>query len=351
VAPRTPAAQLSADQLLGLHRDLWLNRLFEERLSLLFRQGRVVGGVYRSLGQEACSVGSAHALADGDLVAPMIRNIGTVLVRGVRPRILFSQYLGRQGAPARGRDGGVHLAQADEHGGGLFPISSLLGQMIPILVGAVLADRMQGKTTVALNYIGDGGMATGAFHEGFNLACATRAPLVLIAENNRYAYSTPTARHTANVRLRDRAAAYGAYGASVDGTDILAVYEATRLAMARARRGDGPTLIEADVMRRAGHAEHDDGRYVPPELLEEWRTKDPIERYERWLIEQRVATAADLAGRARQIDSELDQELAGAEEQPAVSAHALLDDVMADGPAVSGIPPLIARWRRAAGRD
>jgi TPP-dependent pyruvate/acetoin dehydrogenase alpha subunit len=319
-------------------------------LSLLYRQGRVVGGLYRSLGQEACSVGSAYALADGDLVAPMIRNIGTVLVRGVRPSALFAQYLARADAPARGRDGGVHLAHTNEHGGRLFPISSMLGQMIPILVGAALADRMQGKTTAALNYIGDGGMATGAFHEGFNLACATRAPFVLIAENNRYAYSTPTARHTANVRLCDRAAAYGAHGESVDGTDILAVYETTRLALKRARQGGGPTLIEADLMRRAGHAEHDDGRYVPPELLEEWSVKDPIDRYERWLIERSVTTAADLAERTRQIAGELEQELAHAEAQPAPDAQDLLEGVWADRAGASGLPPLIEHWRRAAER-
>src|SRR6185295_10764447 len=155
-------------------------------------------------------------------------------------------------------------------------VISMLGDNIPVLVGAALAERMRGRPTVALSWIGDGGASTGAFHEGMNLACVQKAPFVLIVENNKFAYSTPTAKQTANPRFVDRARAYGCAGAQVDGNDVLAVYEVTRRAVERARRGEGPTLIEADTMRMRGHGEHDNMRYVPQELLEEWSRKDPL---------------------------------------------------------------------------
>src|SRR4029453_1838400 len=160
----------------------------------------------------------------------------------------------------------------------------MLGDMVPILAGAALAERMQGRPTVALTWIGDGGTSTGAFHEGLNFACVRKAPLVVIAENNKWAYSTPISMQMANTRIVDRAQAYGCRGDSVDGNDVLAVYEVTRQAIARARAGEGPTLIEADTMRMRGHAEHDDMKYVPREQVEAWAQKDPIARFERHLL-------------------------------------------------------------------
>ena len=260
---RPPAGQLSREQLLELYHFLKLNRMVEEKLTNLYRQGKVVGGLYRSLGQEACSVGSAYALERGDIFTPLIRNLGAIFVRGGKPRDVFAQYMAKASGPTRGRDLNVHFGWLSEDGS-MPSVISMLGDMIPILTGAVLAERMKGKKTVALNWIGDGGTSTGAFHEGFNLACVQKAPLVLIVENNKYAYSTPTSKQTANTRFVDRAAAYGCFGEQVDGNDVLAVYEVTRRAIERARAGRGPTLIEADTMRMRGHAEHDDMKYVPP---------------------------------------------------------------------------------------
>jgi TPP-dependent pyruvate/acetoin dehydrogenase alpha subunit len=341
---KPPVDRLTRDQLLELHHFLRLNRALEERLSLLYRQKRLVSNVYRSLGQEACSVGSAYALGRGDVFAPMMRNLGAVLVRGARPVELFAQYMGRDG-PTHGRDSGAHFGWISDDGSMLPPVS-MLGDMIPILVGAALAGKLRGRQTVALNWIGDGGASTGAFHEGFNLACVLKAPLVLIIENNRFAFSTPTERQTANPRFVDRARAYGCRGESVDGTDVLAVYEATRQAIERARAGQGPTLIEADMLRRASHAEHDDARYVPADLRQEWERKDPIERFERHLVREGVATEEGLLLAARRAEQLVDDGLRQAEGLPEPQPESALTGVLADRTAATPTPPIVLEFER-----
>jgi pyruvate dehydrogenase E1 component alpha subunit/2-oxoisovalerate dehydrogenase E1 component alpha subunit len=203
---------------------------------------------------------------------------------------------------------------------------------------------MKGRKTVALTWIGDGGTSTGAFHEGFNFACVQRAPIVVIVENNKYAYSTPTAKQTANPVFVDRARAYGCYGDQVDGNDVLAVYEITRRAIERARQGRGPTLIEADTMRMRGHAEHDDMKYVSPALLEEWAKKDPLLRYERRLLEEGVAGAADLAAVKARIETQLAEDLAWAEASPFPDPASGLSGVYADRRVEPPVPLLVREW-------
>src|SRR5206468_2686226 len=225
---------LSRGQLLEIHRHLRLNRMVEEKLSALYRQGRIHGGLYSSLGQEGISVGSAYALAPDDLLAPMIRNIGSLLVRGVTPLTLFLQYLARRDAPTGGRDGTLHFDIPEKSIIG--PIS-VLGTLVPVMTGAALAARLRGETRAALTYLGDGGVSTGDFHEGLNLAAVLGLPLVLVVENNGYAYSTPVDRQFAVDSLAERGPAYGIASESVDGTDVLAVYAATQRATARGRGG------------------------------------------------------------------------------------------------------------------
>jgi TPP-dependent pyruvate/acetoin dehydrogenase alpha subunit len=343
--PKPPADALPRESLLELYHLLRLNRMVEERLATLYRQGKVVGGLYRSLGQEACSVGAAYALERGDIFSPMIRNLGAILVRGGRPRDVFAQYMARATGPSRGRDLNVHFGWVSDEGS-MLAVVSMLGNMIPIVVGAVMAERMKGRNAVGLTWIGDGGASTGAFHEGLNLACVQRAPLVLIVENNKYAYSTPTRKQTANPRFVERAKAYGCNGAQVDGNDLLAVYEVTRRAIERARRGEGPTLIEADTMRMRGHAEHDDMRYVPKELLEEWSRKDPLMRYERYLIARNIAGQAELDDIVLRIDKQLAEDLQWAEESPLPDPESGMDGVYADRPVEPALPPLVREWER-----
>jgi TPP-dependent pyruvate/acetoin dehydrogenase alpha subunit len=223
-------------------------------------------------------------------------------------------------------------------------VISMLGDMVSVLVGAVMAERMKGKKTVALTWIGDGGTSTGAFHEGFNLACVQKAALVVIVENNKFAYSTPTSKQTANPVFVDRARSYGCYGEQVDGNDVLAVYEITRRAIERARQGLGPTLIEADTMRMRGHAEHDDMKYVPHALIEEWSRKDPLLRYERWLLDQGVGTPDELAGVKARIEAMLAEDMAWAEASPFPDQTSGLSGVYADRHVESPTPPLVREW-------
>jgi TPP-dependent pyruvate/acetoin dehydrogenase alpha subunit len=342
---KPPVDQLGRAQLLELYHYMKLNRMVEEKLTNLYRQGKVVGGLYRSLGQEGCSVGSAYALEPGDIFTPLIRNLGAIFVRGGRPRDVFAQYMAKATGPTRGRDLNVHFGWLSEEGS-MLSVISMLGEMVAILTGAVLAERMKGKTTVALTWIGDGGTSTGSFHEGFNFACVRKAPLVLVVENNKYAYSTPTHKQTANTRFVDRALAYGCFGEQVDGNDVLAVYEATRRAVARARAGEGPTLIEADTMRMRGHAEHDDMKYVPRELLEEWAARDPILLYERHLTEAGFAGRAELDAVVARIEAALGEDLAAAEAAPLPDPGSGMDEVHAGAAVPAPVPPLVREWER-----
>ncbi len=348
-AAKPPAAQLSKAQLLELYHFLHLNRMVEEKLTNLYRQGKVVGGLYRSLGQEGCSVGSAYALERGDIFTPLIRNLGAIFVRGGRPRDVFAQYMARATGPTRGRDLNVHFGWLKEEGS-MPAVISMLGDMVPVLTGAVIAERMKGKSTVALTWIGDGGVSTGAFHEGFNFACVQKAPLVVIVENNKFAYSTPTYKQTANTRFVDRARAYGCFGQQVDGNDVLAVYEATREALERARRGQGPSLIEADTMRMRGHAEHDDMKYVPPKMIEEWALKDPLPRFHNDLLGQGIASKDELAGIVAAIEASLQEDLAFAEASPFPEPESAMSGVYADRPVAPPTPPLVREWERRQGR-
>jgi pyruvate dehydrogenase E1 component alpha subunit/2-oxoisovalerate dehydrogenase E1 component alpha subunit len=260
---------------LELYRWMVLNRTVEERLVNFYRQSKVVGGLYRSLGQEAISVGTASVLEPQDFVAPLIRNAGVFLMRGYRPRDLFMQYMAKAGSPTGGRDCNTHFGDVSK--GVIAPIS-MLGAMIPVCAGIAWAGREQGKKLAAMTYIGDGGTSTGDFHEGMNLASVWKLPLVVVGEHNQFAYSTPTSAQMAITDLADRARAYGISRATVDGNDVLAVQKAARKAVDHARSGKGPYFLECRTMRMRGHAEHDDARYVPPELFEEWKKKDPLDR-------------------------------------------------------------------------
>src|SRR5690242_10388449 len=279
---------LQPEQHLELYRYLKLTRLVEERLVNLYRQTKVVGGVFRSLGQEATAVGTAYALQSEDFITPLIRDLGAVLVKGIRPRDIFAQYMAKAWGPSGGKDLNIHFGDMEK--GFIGPISHL-GDMIPVMTGILLGARMLKKKFVAVAYIGDGGMSTGAFHEGLNFAAVQRLPLIVIAEHNHYAYSTPTSLQTAVRDLAEKAAGYGIPAHIVDGNDVVACYEVTKQAAEYARRGGGAVLIEAKTYRRKGHAEHDDQRYVAEGEIEWWETQnDPIDRYERYLLECNLAT-------------------------------------------------------------
>ncbi len=305
---------LIPDQLLELYRYLKLTRLVEERLVNLYRQTKVVGGVFRSLGQEATAVGTAYALQPDDFITPLIRDLGAVLVKGIRPRDIFAQYMAKSGGPSGGRDLNIHFG--DMKKGFIGPISHL-GAMIPVMTGILLGARMQKKEIVGIAYIGDGGMSTGAFHEGLNFAAVQRLPLIVVAEYNHYAYSTPTSLQTAVRDLAEKAASYGISAHIVDGNDVIACYEVTKAAADHARGGGGAVLIEAKTYRRKGHAEHDDQRYVPSGEIEWWeKHNDPVDRFERYLLDCQVATKEKLEEITSEVTLEIEEDCAWAESSP-----------------------------------
>ena len=290
--------KLSRQQHLDLYYYMRLNREVEETMTKLFRQNKIVGGLYSSLGQEAISVGTAYALEKRDWIAPMIRNIGALLVKGVPPRDIFTQHMAKYTSPTKGKDGTSHFGDLDN----LHIISpiSMLGDLIPVMTGVAMAGRYLGQKIVAMTWIGDGGSSTGVFHEGLNLAASQKAALVLILENNLWAYSTPVRRQVPLENLADRAKAYGISSYIVDGNDVVAVYTTAKEAVERARAGEGPILIEAKTFRRRGHAQHDPAEYVPTEQREFWEKRDPITLYEKFLMDEKTIGRQRKKGNRRQ---------------------------------------------------
>lgn len=339
-AAQTPPAGLTPAQLLDLYYWMRLTRSLEERLVLLHRQGRVVGGLFRSLGQEADAVGSAYALQPGDILSPLIRNLGSMLVKGATPLEVLRQYMAKAESPTAGRELNIHF---NDLGRGFLGQVSPLGVMVPVMAGIALHFKLTGQARVGLVYVGDGAMSTGAFHEGINFAAVQRLPLVVVCENNGYAYSTPTRLQTAAERLVDKAPGYGVAAERADGNDVIATYEATRRAVERARTGGGVTLVELVTYRRKGHAEHDDQRYVPPGELEEWERNDPIARYQGWLGREGWASPDALATVDVRIAGELDAALARCQDEPFPDNRTALTGVLEDPPAA----PL--EWYRRLG--
>ncbi|MBI3078918.1 MAG: thiamine pyrophosphate-dependent dehydrogenase E1 component subunit alpha [Deltaproteobacteria bacterium] len=264
---------------------LKLTRQFEDRLRVLYRQGRFPGSVYLSTGQEAIPVGCGFALEPRDAVAPSHRDLALHFIRGLTPREILAQYMGKKTGPTRGKDGNIHFGNMKTNTLGF--ISSMAAGM-PVALGAALAFKMRGEDRVAAVFFGDGAASTGTAHESLNFAAVFRLPVIFVCNNNQYAYSVPVEKQMAIRDIAERAKGYGFPGVVVDGNDVLAVYRACREAVGRARGGGGPTLLECKTMRMSGHGEHDSAFYVPSEKFAEWKRKDPVDRFERYLIEHQV---------------------------------------------------------------
>lgn len=298
---------LSRTKAIQIYRWMVLNRRMEQALENLYKQGKVVGGVYFGLGQEACSCASAYALGKDDWLAPMIRNQGSLLVRGFQPRDMMMQYMAKADSPTRGRDGTSHFGDIYQRNV-VSPIS-MLGDLIPVMAGVALGARLQGRNIAVMTYIGDGGQSTGVTYEGINFAAVQGLGLVLFIESNLWAYSTPSEMQYRVEDLAERAIAYGIPGVIVDGTDPCQVYDAAHEAVERAHRGEGPTLIEAKMMRMKGHAIHDAADYVPRPMLEYWRKRDPIARFENYLVEvKKWLSREDHQKLIAEVESYLEQE-------------------------------------------
>lgn len=308
---------------------LCLTRAAEERLELLQKQGHVTGGLYRSLGQEAGSVGAAYALrrrsdGTGDVLAPTVRAAGAIFLFGGELVDFFRQYMARRTGPTRGREANVHWM---DYARGIIGPVSPLGTMVEVMAGVTLSFRMRGEERVGIVFYGDGATSTGAWHEGLNFAAVQQCPLILVVEANQWAFSTPTAKNTRVETFAEKGPAYGVRAESVDGTDVLAVFDAVRRAAALARSGDGTQLVELRYFRRRGHAQHDPQDYVDPAVIAEWERRDPIDRFRARLLANEWATEDDVA--------ELEER---AFERCRVAAEQAIAEPVPDGPAaVDGV--------------
>jgi acetoin:2,6-dichlorophenolindophenol oxidoreductase subunit alpha len=283
--------KLSADQLLEMFYWLKLSRAFDERLSILVRQGKVRSGVYTGIGQEAIIVGTCFGLRREDFICPLHRDLGSFLMKGIEPRAMMSQMLGKATGLSKGRDSALHSG-ANELG--IFGNTSMLGANLPVAAGLALTFKMEKTDNVVVAYFGEGASNVGDFHEALNFAGVQHLPIVFICENNLYAYSVPVEKSMAIDDVADRAASYGFEGVSINGNDVLAVYQSTQGALTRARGGQGPTLIECKTYRWHGHSEHDKAFYRTDEELAMWKSRDPIPTFTTYLQARNVLTADKL---------------------------------------------------------
>jgi TPP-dependent pyruvate/acetoin dehydrogenase alpha subunit len=305
--------KLSADQLLEMFYWLKLIRAFDERLSVLVRQGKVRSGVYTGVGQEAIIVGTCFSLRREDYICPLHRDLGALLMKGVEPRQMMAQMFGKMTGLSKGRDSALHSGVPEL---GIFGNTSMLGANLPVAAGLALTYRMEKTDHVVVAYFGEGASNTGDFHEGLNFAGVNKLPVVFVCENNLYAYSVPVERSLAIDDVADRAAGYGFQGVSINGNDVLAVYQSTQGALRRARAGEGPTLVECKTYRWHGHSEHDKAFYRTEEELAMWKSRDPIPTFTAYLEQLNMLTPERLREIEARVASVIDDAVAFAESSP-----------------------------------
>jgi pyruvate dehydrogenase E1 component alpha subunit len=319
--------ELSPDLLRQAHYWMRLTRALDDRGTFLHKQSKIVGGYFSQIGHEAVSVGAALALGPDDVVAPMHRDLGCYLARGITPRRILAQFMGRSTGVSRGRDANMH--GLGDLSFGIVGFISHLPASLPVAVGMAQAFALRGEPRVAMAFYGDGSSSQGLAHESLNWASVFRLPVVFICENNQYAYSTPLSRQMNIADIADRAAGYGMPGAVVDGNDLAAVYRAAHEAVKCARAGGGPSLIECKTMRMRGHAIHDNMAYVPRDLLAEWAHRDPITLLEAHMRGLGLLDDAGLHTLLARIEAELDEAQAFAESSPYPDGVTVTDGVYA----------------------
>ncbi len=325
---KKPGADIPAERKIEMLHYMKLTREIEDRLEQkLYRQGKIVGGVYVGRGQEAISVGTAMHILEDDLVAPSHRDMGIFLMQGVSARRIVAQYMGRAAGLTKGKDGNMHMGDLNHN---IIAFVSHLGDNVPVAAGVALAFKQKGQNNVAFCYNGEGATSRGDWHEGINFATVHKLPVVYFVNNNAYAYSTPMELQMAVPDVAMRAPGYNMPGEVVDGNDVLAVYESSKRAVDLARSGGGPSLIEYKTFRMTGHSAHDDAGYVPPELFEEWKKKDPIVRYEKVLLKDGIIDQAKLDEMAKECKQIIDDAVDWADKQPYPEPEDCLKDVYAD---------------------
>jgi pyruvate dehydrogenase E1 component alpha subunit len=315
--------KLSSEQLLEMFHWLKLIRAFDERLSILVKQGQVRSGVYTGIGQEAVIVGTGFGLREDDYICPLHRDLGAFLMKGVEPRVMMSQMFGKPAGLSKGRDSALHSGVSEL---GIFGNTSMLGANLPVAAGLGLTFKMEQTDRVVVAYFGEGASNVGDFHEALNFAGVQRLPVVFVCENNQYAYSVPLEKSMAIDDVADRAESYGFEGVSINGNDVLAVYQSTVGAIAHARKGEGPTLIECKTYRWHGHSEHDKAFYRSDEELAMWKSRDPIPTFTTYLQASHVLDDAKL----KEIEARVKETIDDAVEYAANAPEPRLEDAVTD---------------------
>ena len=323
---KTPA--LNPETLERMLYYLKLTRESETRIEqVLYRQGKIVGGVYTGRGQEAIGVGSAIQLLEGDVVLPSHRDFSSFLIRGFSLREIFCNWMARGNGPSRGRDNTLHIGDVKR---GVIPIISHLGDTCPVACGVALVLKQRQKGNVALVHFGEGTTSRGDVHEAMNMAAVMKLPVVFICNNNAYAYSTPTDKQYAVKDLAQRGTAYGMPGVKVDGNDVMAVHSVVGEAIQLARSGNGPTFVECKTFRMTGHSAHDAAEYVPENLFAQWKKKDPIVRLEKVLLEEGILDDEKISHLDNEVKKQVDDAIAYAEASPFPEGGAVHEGVYCD---------------------
>ncbi len=322
--PEIEKGRYSPEVLLALYRTMMKCRMCDEKARILFRQGKFAGNFYSGCGQEAIEVGAAYSLREDDWIAPSHRDWTSNIVKGVPLKYCFAQIFAKATSPDRGRSSPAHMGYPPLNI--ITPASTIAGQL-NVGTGVALGLKKLRRDSVVVSFFGDGATSTGGFHEAVNFAGVHRLPILYVCQNNLWAESVPLRLQTAVKDLSVKAQAYGFPGVSVDGNDVLEVYEAAQKAIARARNGEGPTFIECKTYRWYGHSEIDPAKYRSKEEVELWKKKEPIERFERYLAERKLLNEEGKRETAAEIQREIDEAVEFAEKSPYPEPQEALDSV------------------------
>ncbi len=318
---------MNAEDDQQLYYFMKLTREFEDRVSILHRQGKVLGGVYSGKGQEAIVVGVCYGLKREDFISPIHRDMGAFLVKGVDPKILMAQLFGKKTGLSKGKDSFLHAGALEW---GVFGATSMLASSLPVATGAALKFKIKKEPYVAVAFFGEGASSRGDFHEALNFAGIHKLPIVYVCENNFYAYSTPQNLQMAVENIATRAEGYGFRGTVCSGNDLHAVMKTAHAAIERAREGEGPTLIECKTYRYHGHSEHDQPWYRPQEELIEWESRDPIQRFEIYLEKKGFHLDRLKEEMDQRVKEMVNTAVSFAEESPYPEGKEALEDLYAD---------------------
>jgi TPP-dependent pyruvate/acetoin dehydrogenase alpha subunit len=312
------------EQRLDIYRKMLLCRMFEDRVNSLFLQGRMPGTIHQAQGQEASAVGVCHVLREGDMLTSTHRPHEHAVARGIPVRFLMAELFAKNTGCCKGKGGSMHIGDAER---GMLPAIAIVGGGIPLATGYALSFKYLKKPNIAACFFGDGAVNEGIFHETVNMAAIWDLPVVFLCENNKYGASTLIDSVMKVKKVSTRALAYGIPSETVDGNDVLAVRQATLRAADRAREGRGPTLLELETYRFAGHSRSDPGHYRPKEEVAEWRKRDPIVRFETQALQTGLLTDSAISDCRASVDRELDEAVAFAESSPSPLAEECLTDV------------------------